>query len=343
MAPSAILESRASVELDDYIIDCAWSPDGRSLAVACSEGTVHLCEFGERESCVHELGMHTLGALAVAWQPGGARFASAGQDGTTAIWDAGAHRGEHVRFRPGRSVVEALAFSPDGRWLAAASGKVVALWSTEGERLHEFAPAEGVIAALAWDRPGRDLIAATKGGLLAHRIEPPRFATRRYARPGACLTAAPSPNGKVLATGTQDGSVHFWYLSSGRAGEMRGYGTKVQLTAWSSNGRYLATGAGADVVVWDFAGKGPEGSRPLQLCGHTERIETLAFQPGGPWLVSGGRDWRVMLWLPGRATTPVDVQLGDAEATVARFSPDGRFVAVGQRNGRLAFYALLPP
>lgn len=339
MKPSAVLEPRASVDLGDYVIDCAWSSDGRRLAVACSEGAVHLCELGEGESRAHELGEHALGALAVSWQPGAARFASAGQDGTVAIWDAGARR-EQARFRPGRSSVEAIAFSPDGRLLATASGRLVALWSAEAERLHDFPPAPGAIAALAWDRPGRDLAVATNGGLLVHRVEPPRFATRRYARAGACLTAAPSPNGKVLAAGTQDGSVHFWYLTTGRDSQMRGYDGKVQLTVWSSNGRYLATGAGADIVVWDFGGKGPEGSRPIQLRGHTGRIETLAFQPNGPWLVSGGRDWRVALWQPGKVGQAVDVQLGDAEATVARFSPDGRFVAVGQRNGRLAFHEL---
>lgn len=339
MKTAAILEPRASVALGDYVVDCAWSSDARRLAVACSEGKVQLLEFDERESRAHELGEHLLGALAVAWQPGTALFASAGQDGAVVLWDAQAHA-ESMRLRPGRGPAAAIAFAPGGRWLACASGRTLSLWTPAGERLHEFEPAAGAISALAWDRTGRELAAATNGGMLVHRIEPPRFATRHLKWAAACLTAALSPDGKVLATGTQDGSVHFWHLASGRDAQMRGYGAKVQLTAWSANSRYLATSAGSEVIVWDFAGRGPEGSRPLQLTGHTERIGALDFHPSGPWLATGGRDWRLSLWLPGKATQALDAHLASEEITAVRFSPDGRFLAAGERGGQLVLYAL---
>jgi WD40 repeat protein len=150
-----------------------------------------------------------------------------------------------------------------------------------------------------------------------------------------------SPNAKVMAAGMQDGSVHFWYLATGLDSQISGYGAKVPLIEWSANSRYLATGAGSEVIVWDFSGKGPEGSRPLELRGHTDRVTCLAFQPGGPFLASGGRDWRVSLWWPGKVNQSVDAQLTSSDVTVVRFSPDGRLLAVGESNGKLSIYALV--
>ncbi len=94
-------------------------------------------------------------------------------------------------------------------------------------------------------------------------------------------------------------------------------------------------------MLWDFSGKGPEGSEPLQLEGHEERIEHLAFQPSGPLLASAGRDWRVALWRPGPGSrTALDIQLLDGPAGVAAFSPDGRRLAVAQPSGKVRFYAI---
>ncbi len=339
---TAVLTPRADVMLDTYIVDCVWSTDGRSLAVAGGEGAVVLIEGASDRPQVRALGEHGLGVIAIAWQPGGTVVASSGQDGALVLWDSRSGGSDATRrIRPGTAWTEHLAYSPDGKLLAAATGKTLALWDNKGGRVHQFEPHPSTIAAIAWDRPGRDLAAATQGGLSSHRVEPPQFVTRRYAWPAACLTAAFSPNGKVLVSGTQDGSVHFWMLATGRDSQMRGYGSKVTLTQWSANSRYLATGAGSEIVVWDFGGKGPEGSHPLELRGHTERVSCLAFQPGGPWLVSGGRDWRVSLWLPGKATQAFDAHLVGADVTVVRWSPDGRKVAVGTSKGALTIYELV--
>ena len=94
---------------------------------------------------------------------------------------------------------------------------------------------------------------------------------------------------------------------------MRGYDGKLELVGWSDNSRYLASSAGNEVVLWDFGGKGPEGTRPIVLNGHTERVDSFAWQPGGDHLVSAGRDWRLTLWRPAKTKQPIDVQMLDSE------------------------------
>lgn len=342
--PTVLLELRGSLRLDDYIVDLCWSPDARQLVAAGGEGKLFLAQFDAdlrtREAlAAREVGQHGLGTLAVAWQPRGDAFVSSGQDGRIVWWD-GASGEMRVEQRPSRAWTTQLAFAADGT-LASAAGKQVYLWQAGLELAHEFAPLDATVASLCWDKPGRDLAVAKNGGLAVYRVEPPRHTVRQYRWAAPCLVASFSPNGRYLATGTQDGSVHFWHLASGKDSQMRGYPAKVDTLSWSSDGRWLASAAGDVLVLWDFGGKGPEGSRPLQLAGHTDRIECLAFQPGGPFLVSGGRDWRLSLWLPGKATTAIDAHLTDSEPSCLRWSADGRFVAVGERSGALSIYELV--
>ncbi len=337
---SFALEPRASVAFDDYVVDCAWSPDAMQLAVAGGEGKVALVAVQPDALALQGVGEHPLGTLAIGWQPHGRRFASAGQDGTVAIWDAERAR-ELVRFRPATGAVQALQFSPSGELLAVAAGKAVSLWSPMGEKIHAFAPAASTAVALAFDKPGTDIGVALNGEVAVHRIEKSRYETRRYKWPAPSLTVNFSGNGRFLASGMADGTLHFWNRSTGKDSQMRGYDGKLLLVGWSDNSRFLATSAGNEVVLWDFSGRGPEGTRPVVLNGHTDRVDSLAWQPGGEHLVTGGRDWRLSLWRPGKSTAAIDVQMTDSEISVLRWSPDGKRVAVGEKQGRLTVFELV--
>jgi WD40 repeat protein len=337
---SFALEPRASLPFDDYVADCAWSPDGHSLALAGGEGKVALVSTVADQFTSKVIGEHLLGTLAIAWQPRAQRFVTAGQDGLVALWDAGT-AAQVKRWKPGMAATQALAWSPDGETLATATGKLVSLWTRDGDKRHVFAPAASTAVALAFDRPGTDLGVALNGEITVHRIENARFETRRYKWPAACLTVNFSGNGRFLASGMADGSLHFWNRSTGKDSQMRGYDGKIQLVGFSDNSKYLASSAGNEVVLWDFSGRGPEGTKPIVLNGHTERVDSFAWQPGGEHLVSGGRDWRLSLWRPGKGTQPVDVQLVDSEISVVRWSPDGKRVAVGEKQGRVSIFELV--
>ena len=308
---SFALEPRATLPFDDYVVDCAWSPDGSQLAVAGGEGKVALLSAAPDSLSLKVVGEHLLGTLAIAWQPHGRRFASAGQDGAVAIWDA-EHARELVRFKPGLGAAQALQYAPNGELLAVAAGKVVSLWSPSGEKVHAFAPAASTAVALAFDKPGIDIGVALNGEIAVHRIEKSRYETRRYKWPAPSLTVNFSGNGRYLASGMADGTLHFWNRSTGN-----------------------------DVVLWDFSGRGPEGTRPVVLSGHTDRVDSFAWQPGGEHLVSGGRDWRLALWRPGKSREAIDVQMTDSGISVLRWSADGRRVAVGEKQGRVTVFELV--
>jgi WD40 repeat protein len=337
---SFALEPRASAILDDYVADCAWSPGGKSLAVAGGEGKVALARFAADQLELDVVGEHLLGTLAIAWRPHGSSFVTSGQDGAVVVWD-GSTGAQIKRWKPAPTPTQALAYSPLGDVLASAAGKSVTLWSPEGEKVHAFAPAATTAVALAFDKPGTDLGVALNGEIAVHRIDKTRYETRRYKWPAACLTVNFSGNGRFLASGMADGSLHFWNRSTGKDSQMRGYDGKLDLVGWSDSSRHLASCAGNELVLWDFGGKGPEGTRPIVLGGHTERVNTFAWQPGGEHLVSGGRDWRIALWRPAKTRDALDVQMVDSDVTILRWSPDGKFLAAGEKTGRLTLYELV--
>ena len=254
------LEPRNSVAFDDYVIDMAWSPAGDAIAVAGGEGKVGLARVAADNLTLDVIGEHMLGTLALVWQPRGKLFATSGQDSAIALWD---ESGKSVkRWKPAPTATQALSFSPTGEILASAAGKIVTLWTPAGEKSHAFAPAAAAVAALAFDKPGTDLGVALNGELAVHRIDKARYETRRYKWPAACLTVNFSGNGRFLASGMADGSLHFWNRSTGKDSQMRGYDGRVERVAWSDNSRYLASCTGHEVVLWDFSGRGPEGSKP---------------------------------------------------------------------------------
>jgi WD40 repeat protein len=337
-AAPARLRPSARIELGDYPVDAAWSSDGKSLAVAGGEGAVLLLSATAGEP-PRPIGRHEGGVLAVAWQRAGRLFASSGQDGVVLLWDARSLAATPIHR--GKEWSEQLAFAGNGRLLALGTGRALQLFDQQGHALHRFTDHAGAIAALAWRPRSAEIAAAGNGGVRLHRLEP-RPESHDYPWRGACLTASWNADGRLLASGMQDGSVHVWNVASGTESELPGLGAKVFATGWSANGRFLAAAAGSTLVVWDFSGKGADAARPIELQAHSERISALAFRPSGSWLVSAARDRRLLLWRIGAANEPQDAHLLSDDCTLLRFSGDGARLAVGDARGGLTLYDCAP-
>ncbi|MFI4894994.1 MAG: WD40 repeat domain-containing protein [Steroidobacterales bacterium] len=333
-AAAGQLRLRRRLELDDYPVDAAWASDGKSLIVATGASAITLISI-EQEIAARPIGAHAGGALAVAWQKAGNLFVSSGQDGAVLLWDR--RTLESRTIHAGNTWSEHLAFADNGRLLAVSTGRTLRVFDAGGALRAVFESHPGVIAALAWRPKSVEVAVAGNGGMRIHRVEP-QLETRDYPVRGACLTASWNADGRILAAGMQDGRVQLWHVASGTQSQMQGYEAKVSATEWSGNGRYLATAAGSSLVVWDFSGKGPEGSRPIQLRSHSERISALACRPVGTWLVSAARDRRLLLWHMGASDTPQDAHLLSDECTLLRYARNGERLAVADARGGLSIF-----
>jgi WD40 repeat protein len=331
------LEQRWQAEIGDHVIALAWSPDGAGLAAAAVGGPITLCD-GTTGRIRHVLSGHGFGTTALSWSPQGALLASSGQDGKVKLWNTRDGKLQQA-LDGGAAWVERVTWSSGGTLLASAAGKHVRLWNTAGQMVRDYEAHPSTVADIQW-KPGTLELASAAYGQIAlfhpDKAEPVRVLSWK----GSQLALAWSPDGKYIATGDQDSTVHFWIVKSGEDLMMSGYPTKVRELAWDSTSRYLATGGGDTPCVWDVSGKGPAGTKPVQLEGHKAKVTALAFQHSGPLLASGGADGLLLLWQPakhGRTLAKVEFP---GPITQIAWTANDQSLSVGTEGGRIAVLSL---
>ena len=326
----------------DHAIGVAWSPDASRLAVAAVSGPITVFDANTGKP-VHQLTGHGFGTAALAWQPTGALLASVGQDGKVRVWDTTAGQ-EAKSLDAGAPWAEKLVWHPSGQYLATAAGKKTKVWDSAGNLVRELPPQAGTVMDLKW-RPGTNSLTLLAYGS-ATTYDPLAGAdpVKVLAWKGSPLALAWSPDGKILAHGNQDSTVHFWYYDESRDLQMWGYRTKVRELAWEFSSRYMATGGGPVVCIWDCQGgpNGPEGTKPTMLVGHDpeSNITALAYQARGFLLASAALDGKVLLWQPtNRKGAQVgEFQFAGGEASAVAWSPDDKSLAAGCGTGAVAVF-----
>jgi DNA-binding beta-propeller fold protein YncE len=284
----------------------AFSPDGRTAALANADTTIRLLESATGKE-LHRLKAHDGGTAALAFTPDGRTLASRGSsDGTIRLYDVakgaklrqivlrpgGSPAGNGVLLiggpaRPSRGTGPGLAFSPDGGLLVvtapgdgALSNALVLLDVATGKELRKIESSRPV-ASFAFAPDGRELAAENADRTITLWEVASGKERGRLGQPAA---EPPQRNGGAMAFRVViDG------VNGGSFSEPAG---PVGLT-FSPDGRALvARGPGAVVRVWDVTA----GKEVGQLKGHGGRVETVAFAPDGKTLASGSDDTTVLLW-----------------------------------------------
>lgn len=343
------------VALNEHVIDLAWSPDATKLVAATVDGRVVLIDNRGDSAFFRQVGLHTMGANSVCWSRDGSRFASSGQDGLVQVFDA--KQGELLHSTKLKSSwVSKVAYQPTQNdasnnassnassnaaqsvgMLAAAAGKSLVVYDSAGNVIYESSDHASTIADLAWNPRGDTLAVAAYHGVTLHK--PNGGEVRKFDWQGSSLVAAWSPDERFIATGEQDSTVHFWMVESGEHAQMWGFPTKVLQLSWDATGRWLATGGGSGVVIWDCSGPGPMGRQPEILECHVNKITTLAYQPAGEYLVSTDADGLVCVWEPSKHKDLIGGKSLTAAASCLRWSSSGKLLAVGQADGIVVVFS----
>lgn len=342
--------------LDDYVIDLAWSPDGRTLAVVAQSGTVTLHDAATG-AIRHKLAGHADGANAVALNPTGGELATGGQDGCVKFWSAatgaelaetnlGGAWVEHLAWTPAAETAPSSALRPPPSVLIAAAGRKLVALHADGTVAHAFPDAPKTISALALTAgpiagapPSAlsaqpPLLAAACFGHVSVWNTADFTAVKEFSYGNAIYALVWSPDRRWLVAGCHDNAVHLWAPAEDLELHMSGYETRLKELSFSHDSRWLATGGGRDACIWDCSGAGPEGREP-QLLPHGGRVVAVAFQHAHGLLASGSSDGEFSLWAPTRKNPLVAEVKMPAPATKFAWRADDGLLAVGTEQGHV--------
>ncbi len=337
--PQGAIKNGWSGLVNDYAIACKWALDGKALLVSDAAGGIYA--FNGRSGTVlwRREDNHSGNLLAMSVHPDGNFFATAGQDGIVLLWNI--QEGEvYARIDLGERWIEHISWSLDGEWLAISSLRDIYVFDAFGKELWRTDSHPSTVSAIAWSSAG-DLAAACYGTVFFYDVSAHKL-KQKLEWKGSLVSMVLSPDGDIVACGSQDNSVHFWRRSTAEDSMMSGYSGKPSNLAFDRSGILLATGGSKSVTVWSFADGGPEGTSPGFLELHSEPISSLAFSPRGMRLASGARDGSVVVWgvkKNGEGDAIGAVLMKGLISAIA-WRPDGRVLATATANGGIAAWGI---
>ncbi|MEY4199169.1 MAG: hypothetical protein RLZZ265_909 [Verrucomicrobiota bacterium] len=252
--------------------------------------------------------------LAVALAPDGKRLASA--------------RGNQLLIHPltatnslpattlagARDAIQSIAWSADGRWLAAGEFRRVLLY--DAKTLQPFGtldkPLTGRATAIAFTPDGNTLaVADSPGGApgLVHlwKMGDEKPFASWVAHNDSILDLKVSANGKLLATGSADKLARVWNLATQKeVAKLEGHTSYVQAVAFGKDDAELATGgADKEIKIWDIANQ----EKKSAFQNRSAAVTSLHWTPGGTNLLTVAED--------GTASTITDIKRHNGEQSSA--------------------------
>ena len=247
---------------------------------------------------------------------------------------------EGVRLRLGKGSIgrsdRAIAFSPDSRLLAVASGIGLWLYDMEAPERPALLPLE-LANSVSFSPDGTTLASGSgwSSGKLVLWDVATGTQTATLEEAGWVKYVAFSPDGKRLASGASAPWVELWDPTAHlHAATLRGHASPGRCVSFSPDGTTLASGEEDGTLrLYDLT----TGTHSILAEGQDE-IESVSFSPDGTTLASASGDGTVRLWDVATGTNTAILEGHEAHVLCVAFSPDGATLGSGGWNGSLKLW-----
>jgi WD40 repeat protein len=278
------------------IRSAAFHPGGHWGALTVENGMTYLWDFLRGEA--YPLGnLRPAGTsdLPVEFSPSGKTLAVADSlPGIVRLYDLEPLT-SRAQFRV--AGVRALAFSPDGRILAAGGTGVLSLTDLESGTDRMIA-VPSRITSLTFVQPAEEGTLFLAGGMADGSIlvwDPNALEkTAELSAAGNPAVWSLAASGSLLAAGDDRGDIRIWDMTHWiLLRTLSGYMSSVFGLSISPDGSLLAAGGIQGAIrFWSL----DTGTLIRVLPAHNGWVNGLAFSPDGRWLISGGSDGVGRIW-----------------------------------------------
>lgn len=329
-----------------WVFSVDFSPNGRYLISGGSEGNLVLWDVETGQPVGESWKAHEEAVWAVSFSPDGHYVASGSHDGALIIWDVETGTQLAEPWRGHYLSVRSLAFFGSGAYLlSGATDTTLRLWSVNvhntdlGEPLINSWHTDTAPMILEYSPDGRHLIAGDISIGLWNTETGQQIGLDWEGHEWFITSAAFSPDGKYVVTGSLDKTLRLWLVETGtQVGEpWEGHTDAVEAVTFSPDGLLVASsGRDNTIRLWNTA-RGITIGEPLY--GHNAKINSIDFSPDGSLIVSGSSDKTLRLW-----DTETGEQIGEpwqgheSDVLSLSFSPDGKYVISGGADGQIILW-----
>jgi WD40 repeat protein/mono/diheme cytochrome c family protein len=283
-----------------------------------------------------------IAVTALAFSPDGSQIASGGYH-EVLLWDAASGKlVKRLQGLPERT--HAIRYSPNGWWIATASGTpaqsgVVRLWdAATGEPLRDLVEIEDTVFALAFS-PDSKLLAAGGADRIIRVWD---MATGRLAKTiedhaDWVLDLDFSPDGRYLVSASRDKTSKLFDLAKGESvATFPEHTEPVYAVAFAKDGKTVASAGGDKVIkIWDPHN---DAKKVRDIGGHGMAIFRLLFTPDGSQLLSCSADKTAREFNPANGQQTRALQGHNDWVYAVTVSRDGKLIATGSWDGEVRLW-----
>ncbi|MBI5959085.1 MAG: protein kinase [Chloroflexi bacterium] len=333
-----------------WVKSVTFSPDGRTVLSASDDGSVRLWNSVTGDE-IDRFIDHTSFVEQAVFSPDGNHILSASGDGTVRLWDI-TNGAEIRRFVGSSDGVLSVAVSPDGKTaLTGGYDSLVRIWNVEtGEQTGQFDGHldRGFVSPLVFSPDGKTVVSSDSFGtdaeipdddvILLWDVTTGEVIQQFVGHNDWVNTAAFSPDGQLLATGSKDKLIKIWDVQTGELiRTLEGYESFINSVVFSSDGKYLLSGAELPdnrIILWNTETWEQERVLP----GHDGHVNSVAFSPDNQKIVSGGADNLVIVWDAASGKIIYRLQGHTAPVSRALFNADGTLIASASWDGTIRLW-----
>lgn len=318
----------------------AFSPNGRKLAVGCTDSLVRLGQ-PKRPDEIPDLSTGPGEARAVAFSSDGMLVTGSDDafgEASLRLWNV-ATRQLLRTFSGHAGMVTCVAFSPDGQTIASGSlDHSVRLWdAATGRQLSLLDGHTDSVRCLAFSRDGRFLATGShdRSLILWDVASKAQIWTKREHEHEVNGAAFTHDGGRLISTSTGT-TIRMWEVATGQTVRILQNQVGTGPLTVAPDGKTFATGDKAgNVKLCDVA----SGQVLLEMTArHLGGVHAIAFTPDGRTLTSAGEDRIIRLSDP---TTGIELLTLRGHATrinALAFSPDGQLLASASQDGAVKLW-----